>query len=125
MSIPKDLLYTEDHEWVRKLDNGNVQVGITDHAQNSMGDIVFVELPEIEDSIGKGDTLCNVESVKAVSDVYCPVDGVVSNVNEALEDAPEMINQTPYEAWIVELSDVELGDLLSPEDYEALLVKGE
>ena len=125
MNIPKELLYTEDHEWVKKLDNGNVWIGITEYAQDAMGEIVFAELPGIGDRLEKGATLCTVESVKAVSDVSSPVVGTIENVNEELEDTPELINQSPYDAWLVELADVELGELLTPEQYEGILEKGE
>jgi len=120
MNIPNNLRYTKSHEWVRE-DDGVYYIGITDYAQNEMGDIVFVELPSIGDEFTEGDIICTVESVKAVSDVYSPVSGVVQNVNEALEDAPELVNQDPYGSWFAELIDVEPGRLLSPEEYKRLI----
>ena len=117
MSIPDDLQYTKSHEWVRA-ENGTVTIGITDHAQEELGDVVFVELPDVGDTIGAGDSFGSVESVKAVSDLYTPVGGEVVEVNSSLEDAPEKINDDPYgEGWIVKLSTSEEADLLSPEEY--------
>jgi glycine cleavage system H protein len=121
LSIPDDLQYTKSHEWVRAED-GTVTIGITDHAQEELGDVVFVELPEVGDDIGAGDSFGTVESVKAVSDLYSPVGGEVVEVNSSLEDAPEKINDDPYgEGWIVKLSTSEEADLLSPEEYEKVV----
>ena len=121
MSIPDDLQYTKSHEWVRAED-GTVTIGITDHAQEELGDVVFVELPDVGDTIGSGDSFGTVESVKAVSDLYTPVGGEVVEVNSSLEDAPEKINDDPYgEGWIVKLSTSEEADLLSPEEYEKVV----
>ena len=121
MSIPDDLQYTKSHEWVR-VENGTVTIGITDHAQEELGDVVFVELPGVGDDIGAGDSFGTVESVKAVSDLYTPVGGEVVEVNSSLEDAPEKINDDPYgEGWIVKLSTSEEPDLLSPEEYEQVV----
>ena len=121
MSIPDDLQYTKSHEWVRA-ENGTVTIGITDHAQEELGDVVFVELPDVGDTIGSGDSFGTVESVKAVSDLYTPVGGEVVEVNSSLEDAPEKINDDPYgEGWIVKLSTSEEADLLSPEEYEKVV----
>ena len=121
MSIPDDLQYTKSHEWVRAED-GTATIGITDHAQEELGDVVFVELPEEGDTIGAGDSFGTVESVKAVSDLYTPVGGEVVEVNSSLEDAPEKINDDPYgEGWIVKLSTSEEADLLSPEEYEKVV----
>lgn len=115
-----NLKYTESHEWIEKLDNGNIRIGITEHAQSALGDIVFVELPE-EDSYAAGDECGVVESVKTASDIYSPIAGTVIAVNEALEDSPEMINESPYDdGWIFEM-EVEnaddLKDLLTAEEY--------
>lgn len=96
MSLPKDLLYTEEHEWV-KADEGSYVIGITDFAQDQLGDIVFVELPEVGDTVAKGDSIGSIESVKTVSDFYAPVTGKVVAVNETLEDEPELINSNPYD----------------------------
>ena len=121
MSIPDDLQYTKSHEWVRAED-GTVTIGITDHAQEELGDVVFVELPDVGVAIGAGDSFGTVESVKAVSDLYTPVGGEVVEVNSSLEDAPEKINDDPYgEGWIVKLSTSEEADLLSPEEYEKVV----
>ncbi len=126
MKIPTELLYTKTHEWVKELENGNVQIGLTDFAQHALGDIVFVNLPEAGDGISAGDSFADVESVKAVSDIFSPVTGVVNTVNETLLDAPQSINETPYETWLVEAGDItEKEELLSPEEYEHFLQKGE
>ncbi|WP_271005887.1 glycine cleavage system protein GcvH [Listeria seeligeri] len=124
MSLPKDLLYTEEHEWV-KAEDGSYLIGITDFAQDQLGDIVFVELPEVGDTVAKGDSIGSIESVKTVSDFYAPVSGKVVAVNETLEDEPELINSNPYDiGWILKLTEVEDADvsaLLSSEDYEKTL----
>ena len=113
MNVPKELLYTKSHEWVKKLDDGSVLVGLSDKAQSDLGDLVFVNLPAVGDSFAAEDTLCDVESVKAVSDVYAPVNGTVTEVNEILLDTPEAINKDPYGTWIAKLTDVSgLEDLL-------------
>lgn len=119
--IPQDLKFAESHEWVRDEGAGLVTVGISDHAQEALGDLVYVEVPEIGATVTVGDACAVVESVKAASDVYSPVDGEVVAVNEALADAPELINSEPYgEGWImqVRLSDTNaLDDLLDAEGY--------
>ena len=121
MSIPDDLQYTKSHEWVR-LEDGTATIGITDHAQEELGDVVFVELPDEGSTIEAGDSFGSVESVKAVSDLYTPVGGEVVEVNSALENAPEQINDDPYgEGWIVKLRTSEGDDLLSPEEYEQVV----
>jgi glycine cleavage system H protein len=121
LSIPDDLQYTKSHEWVR-FEDGTATIGITDHAQEELGDVVFVELPDVGDTIGAGESFGTVESVKAVSDLYTPVGGEVAEVNSSLEDAPEKINDDPYgEGWIVKLSTSEEADLLSPEEYEKVV----
>ncbi|MDT8893769.1 glycine cleavage system protein GcvH [Halomonas sp. I1] len=123
-SIPPNLRYAESHEWIQDNGDGTVTIGITDHAQQSLGDVVFVELPEVGASLAKGDEFGVVESVKAASDLYAPISGEVIEVNEALEDAPEAINESPYEdAWImkVRLEDgTDLDDLLDAEAYQAI-----
>lgn len=121
MAVPEDLQYTKSHEWVR-FEDGTATIGITDHAQEELGDVVFVELPEVGDTIGAGESFGTVESVKAVSDLYTPVGGEVVEINSSLEDAPEKINDDPYgEGWIVKLSTSEEADLLSPEEYEKVV----
>lgn len=121
MNVPKELLYTKSHEWVKKLDDGSVLVGLSDKAQSDLGDLVFVNLPAVGDSFAAEDTLCDVESVKAVSDVYAPVNGTVTEVNEILLDMPEAINKDPYGTWIAKLTDVSgLEDLLDADAYIAV-----
>ena len=127
MSCPRDLLYTSDHEWAR-VEGNTVIVGITEHAQDALGDVVFVELPDLEDELDEGDSFGVVESVKAVNDLYSPCPGVVSEVNEALNDQPELINEDPYgDGWILKLTisgpDV-LSNLLNPEQYDDLVDQG-
>jgi len=121
--LPGDLQYTNDHEWLRREDDGNVTIGITDHAQSSLGDLVYVELPEVGQDVESGGDMAVVESVKAASDVYAPISGTVVAVNEALSDDPEVINSDPYgDGWIVRLkTGDDQGELLSPEAYQALL----
>ncbi|CAA9425584.1 MAG: Glycine cleavage system H protein [uncultured Rubrobacteraceae bacterium] len=121
MAIPEELQYTKSHEWVRREDDV-ATVGITEHAQDELGDVVFIELPEKGSTFGAGDAFGTVESVKAVSDLYAPVGGEVVEVNEALNDAPEKINEEPYgDGWIIRLRVSEEADLLSAGDYEKLL----
>ncbi len=121
--LPGDLQYTSDHEWLRREEDGNVTVGITDHAQSALGDLVYVELPEVNQEVESGGDMAVVESVKAASDVYAPIGGTVVAVNEALSDDPEAINNDPYgEGWIVKLEPGgDEGALLSPDAYQALL----
>jgi glycine cleavage system H protein len=124
MNIPENLKYTENHEWIL-VDDNTATIGITDFAQHELGDIVFVELPEIDSEYEKGDSFCVVESTKAASDVYAPLSGEVIEVNEDLEDNPEKINEDCYkEGWIcrIELSDSdELDDLLDNDEYAKLI----
>ena len=125
--LPGDLLFTEDHEWLRREDDGSVTVDITDHAQASLGDLVYVELPEVGQDVDSGGDMAVVESVKAASDVYAPIDGTVLAVNEALADDPEIINADAFgDGWIVILkpSDaLDEGSLLTPDAYQSLLDK--
>ncbi|WP_102028552.1 glycine cleavage system protein GcvH [Salirhabdus sp. Marseille-P4669] len=124
MSLPKDLRYTEEHEWV-KVEGDKVRIGITDFAQSELGDIVFVELPEVGDEIEADEPFGSVESVKTVSELYAPISGKVVEINEDLDDSPEFVNESPYEkAWMIvvepnDASDVE--KLMSAEEYEALI----
>ncbi len=121
MSVPENLQYTRSHEWVR-VEDDMATIGITDHAQDELGDVVFVELPEAGATFEAGDSFGAVESVKAVSDLYAPVSGEVVEVNSALEDAPEKINDDPYgEGWILKLRASDTGGLLSASDYEKVL----
>ena len=123
-NIPAELKYSKDHEWLKLLDDDTAVVGITDYAQTSLGDVTFVELPEEGDSFSKGESFSVVESVKAASDIYLPVDGEVLEVNSPLEDSPELINQDPYgDGWLVKFKITDaagLADLLSAEDYAPL-----
>jgi glycine cleavage system H protein len=121
LNIPGDLQYTKSHEWVR-IEGDTATIGITDHAQDELGDVVFVELPEEGDTFDADESFGTVESVKAVSDLYTPVGGEVVEVNSALEDAPENINEDPYgEGWIVKLRTTDEADLLSSEEYEKVV----
>ena len=121
MNVPGDLQYTKSHEWVRR-EEGTATIGITDHAQDELGDVVFVELPEKGTSFSAGDSFGTVESVKAVSDLYAPVGGEVIEVNETLNDSPELINEEPYGGgWMIRLRISEDGNLLSAEEYEKLV----
>ena len=125
MSVPEELQYTKSHEWVRT-EGDTATIGITDHAQDELGDVVFVELPEVGATFDAGDSFGTVESVKAVSDLYTPVGGEVVGVHETLNDQPEKINEDPYgEGWIVKLSVSDEGDLLSASDYEQFLEEEE
>ena len=122
-NIPADLKYTKSHEWVNNNDNGTITVGITDHAQESLGDLVFVELPEVGKELEAEEACAVVESVKAASDIYAPLAGEVVEVNEALEDQPELINSDPYgDGWLFKLKIADTGSLdglLSADDYTA------
>ena len=122
--VRDDLKYTESHEWVH-ISDSIARIGITYHAQSEMTDIVFVELPEIGKRVKKGDELCVVESVKSVSEIYAPVSGKIVNINEKLEDAPETINESPYdEGWLVEIEiedESEINKLLDAEGYKRMI----
>jgi len=125
VSVPEELQYTRSHEWVRR-EGETATVGITDHAQDELGDVVFVELPETGATFDAGDSFGVVESVKAVSDLYAPVGGEVVEVNGALEDTPEKINEDPYgDGWILKLRASGEGDLLSAQEYEQFLEQEE
>ncbi len=120
--IPSELKYTKSHEWVRDEDDGSVTIGITDHAQELLGDLVFVELPEVGTEMSVDDAACVVESVKAASDVYMPVSGEVIEVNDLLADAPETINDSPYDdGWLIKVklsNPDELEDLMDADTYD-------
>ncbi|AHY48023.1 gcvH: glycine cleavage system H protein [Rubrobacter radiotolerans] len=126
MSLPEDLKYAKTHEWAR-IEDGTATVGITEHAAEELGDVVYVELPGVGDTFEAGESFGTVESVKAVSDLYAPVSGEVVEVNEALEDSPEKINEDAYgEGWILRLQTSDTGDnLLSAADYEETLAESE
>ncbi|MEA5014066.1 MAG: glycine cleavage system protein GcvH [Candidatus Limiplasma sp.] len=122
MEIKKDRLYTESHEWVLFEDDTTATVGLSDYAQSELGDLVFVNLPQAGDQAVKGEAFADVESVKAVSDVFSPVSGVVDAVNEELLDAPEKINQAPYEAWLCRVKEIpDKEGLMTAEAYEAFV----
>ncbi len=126
MSVPQELSYTRTHEWVRREDDSVAVVGITEHAQDELGDVVFVELHEEGATFSAGDSFCAIESVKAVSDRYAPVGGEVVEVNSMLNDNPEKVNEEPYgDGWIVKLRISDEGDLLSAEEYEKVLEEAE
>lgn len=128
MNIPEDLLFTNDHEWIRVEEN-LVTIGITEFAQEQLGDVVYVELPEEGDEIDAEDAFGSVESVKAVSEIYSPVGGKVVEINEMLEDSPEKVNSDPYgDGWMIQLEVDDtsgLSDLMSPEDYAEYLAEEE
>jgi|TARA_B110000305_G_C19279843_1_gene558670 glycine cleavage system H protein len=121
MSVPKNLKYTNDHEWV-KIEDGIATIGITHFAQGELGDIVYVEVDTIGESLGKEEVFGSVEAVKTVSDLFMPISGEIIEFNESLESNPEKVNENPYEnGWMIKIkvSNIsELDDLLSPEDYE-------
>ena len=125
--IPNHLKYTKDHEWIAETDDGTAIVGITDHAQEALGDLVFVELPEMHRDVETGDVCAVVESVKAASDVYSPVAGNIVDVNIALDDSPELVNADPYgEGWLFRLtpaSPADLEELLDAEAYQRTLAE--
>jgi len=120
--MPGDLLYTKEHEWLRREEDGSITIGITDHAQSALGDLVYVELPELGQDLEDGGEMAVVESVKAASDVYAPVAGTVAAINEELADDPEKINLDPYgDGWILRLQPADSfdqGTLLSPDAYQ-------
>lgn len=121
MSIPAELKYTESHEWVRTEADGTVTVGITDHAQEALGDIVFLDLPEAGKTVTAGDTVAVVESVKAASDIYAPLSGEIIESNQAIVDSPEQVNSAPYTSWLFKIkpaADASLDRLIDAAAYE-------
>lgn len=128
MSVPKELRYSEEHEWV-KVDGNKVTIGISDYAQDELGDIVFVELPEVGDTLKADEPFGSVESVKTVSELYAPISGKVVEVNSELDDSPEFVNESPYDkAWmvVVEASDLsEIDQLMDAEAYEKMINEDE
>lgn len=118
MNFPQDVKYAKTHEWLKK-EGDFVLIGLTDYAQDQLGDIVFVNLPQAGDPVSRGDTFADIESVKAVSDVYSPVTGEVEEVNEELLDAPEKVNNDPYGSWFVKVKEVsDTEDLMDAKEYE-------
>ena len=131
MEIPAELRYSSDHEWVRPAD-GRVQVGITDFAQDALGDVVFVELPEIGAQVTADEAMCEIESTKSVSDIFAPLSGEIAEVNVALEDEPQLVNESPYgDGWICVITptgdaaqaDAEMAALLDADGYAALIAE--
>ena len=123
LNFPDDLRYTEDHEWAKQ-EGKEIRIGISDYAQDQIGDIVFVEMPEVGDNFEKGEEFGSLESVKAVSSMFIPLGGEIVAINEALEEAPERVNDAPYESWIIEIKpsdQSELEDLLTVDAYRELL----
>ena len=119
MNYPAELKYSKTHEWI-KMEDGVAVIGISDYAQDALGDVVFVNLPAVGDEVTAGETFGDVESVKAVSDLICPVSGVVCEINEELEDAPEKLNEDPYGAWIIKVENITgEEELLEADAYEA------
>lgn len=126
MNIPQNLSYTKSHEWVLFLNETTARVGITDTAQQLLGDLVYINLPEVGDSVVSGDTFSDVESVKAVSDIYSPVTGEVSAVNEELKDAPQKMNTAPYDSWLIEVKNITGQEkLLTAEQYAKICAEEE
>ncbi len=126
MNFPGELMYTKSHEWVKFVDETTAIVGLSDYAQQELGDLVFVNLPEIDDEVSMGASFSDVESVKAVSDVYSPFTGVVAEINEELLDSPQLINETPYDAWFIKVSGIsEKEELLDAAAYEAFVKEEE
>lgn len=124
MNFPKELKYSKTHEWVRFQEDGTAYIGITDYAQDQLGDLVFVNLPAAGDALQAGESFADVESVKAVSDVNAPVSGTVKEVNEALADAPEKMNEAPYDAWFVRAEGITDTDaLMTAEEYETFIAE--
>ena len=124
MNFPSELKYATSHEWVKDLGNGLFEIGISDFAQKELGDVVYVNLPRAGDVLEAGKSFADVESVKAVSDLLSPVNGTVKEVNETILSAPETINKTPYESWLIRAEgSVPEGTLLSAEEYEVVISK--
>jgi glycine cleavage system H protein len=122
MNFPEDLKYTKTHEWVRLLNGGSAEIGLTDFAQQELGDIVFVDLPKAGDKLTSGASFADVESVKAVSEVFSPLTGKVEAANDAVVDAPESINAAPYDAWLIKATGTfPDGELISASEYQKLL----
>lgn len=125
MSSPKDLRYTKEHEWARAEEDGTVSVGITEHAQQALGDIVYVELPEVGTQVSAGDEFGSVESVKAVSELFSPIDGEIVQINARLEESPEVVNEDPYgQGWIIRVKPSDAGaldELMDAAAYDAFV----
>lgn len=126
MNIPENLLYSKSHEWVKFEDETTATIGLTDYAQSQLSDVVFVNLPEPDDNLEAGSAMADVESIKAVNDVYSPVGGVVCAINEELLDSPEKINQAPYDSWLVKVKNIhEKNELMDAQVYRKLVEEEE
>ena len=123
MNFPDNLKYSKSHEWVKDLGGGLFEIGISDFAQKELGDLVYINLPQIGDVIKDGKSFADVESVKAVSDILSPVNGTVKEVNDALVNAPDSINKAPYESWLIRAEGSVSAELLSAEEYQAVCNK--
>lgn len=122
MEFLDDIKYTKSHEWVKYIDDSTVLVGLSDFAQSELGDLVFINLPEVGDTVEVGKVFCDVESVKAVSDVYSPVSGEIVEINEELLDNPEIVNESAYDAWFIKVENVtDKAELLSKDEYVKLV----
>jgi len=126
MNIPRHLKYTKSHEWVEVIDENKIRTGISDFAQDSLGSLVFANLPDVGDDVIAGDSYADVESVKAVSDVNAPATGIISAVNEEILDWPEKINENPYETWFAEIDEIsEMVELMDADAYAAFIKEEE
>ena len=126
MAYPKELLYTEDHEWIKLSEDGQTAlIGITEFAQEQLGDIVYIGLPDVGDEVTAEESIADIESVKSVSDIFTPVTGVIARINEALDDGPELVNADPYGAWLFEVGSVSevQENTLSADEYEKLVAE--
>lgn len=125
MNIPSDLKYSKEHEWVEILENGNARIGISNYAQEALGDVVYVDMPAIGDGVRTGDSVGTIESVKAVSDIYCPLSGVITATNEEIDSAPDLVNKSPYgDGWLFELKmddPAEMDNLLDSDGYQEFI----
>jgi glycine cleavage system H protein len=122
--MSKEFFYAKTHEWVQFLDDTKARIGISDYAQSELGDLVFISLPEVDDEVNVGEEFADVESVKAVSNVYSPVSGTVTAVNEDLLDQPELVNSDPMEAWFIEVENIsDKAELLSELEYKKLIAE--
>ena len=124
MQVPEDLHYTEEHEWIEKLEDSRVRIGITDYAQDQLGDVVYVELPEVDSEVAKEDLIVEIESTKSVGEVYAPFAGKIVSVNDAVAESPELVNSSPYdEGWLAVIAvdgDIDTSDLLDAAAYRDL-----
>lgn len=120
--MAKELMYSKSHEWVEFLDDNKCRIGLTEYAVEELGDLVFVDLPEVDDEVEVEEAFADVESVKAVSEVFSPVTGIITAVNEDLLDTPELLNESPMETWLVEIGEIsDQEDLLTKEEYDELI----